>query len=73
MYMVRNLTKNVLLVNNNKTLNGKTLRGVNLDSLMNMNEDASGFIRKIVPVALRINVFIISIDDGKSAKVRIFK
>lgn len=38
--------------------------------LMKMNEDAQGFLLNILPIVLRVNVYIVNIDTSKAARVR---
>ena len=40
--------------------------------LMKMNEDAQGFLLNVVPIVLRINIFIVNIDTSPAAKVMIW-
>ena len=37
--------------------------------LMKENEDAQGFLLNVVPIVLRINVFIVNIDTSTKARV----
>ena len=37
--------------------------------LMMENEDAQGFLLNVVPIVLRINVFIVNIDTSANARV----
>lgn len=83
-FMIRNLTKNFIEENKNKSINGlplelaaiveedpqaKTLEDYIDNILMKPNRDAQGFLLNVVPLALRINVYIINIDTSQKARV----
>lgn len=34
-----------------------------------MQEDAQGFLLNVIPLAMRINIFIVNIDTGSDARV----
>ena len=36
--------------------------------LMKMDEDARGFLLNVVPIVLRINIFIVNIDTNERAR-----
>lgn len=83
-YFIRNLTKNFIEANKEKSMNGlpinycpvvednpnaKNLEDYITNILMKMNEDAQGFLLNVVPIALRINVYIVNIDTSANARV----
>lgn len=85
-YMIRNLTKNFIEDNRGKSMNdlpielaavveenpnAKTLEDYIKNILTKMNEDAQGFLLYVVPIALRINIFIVNIDTSIKARVNI--
>lgn len=45
-----------------------TLDGYIEKILMKMNEDAQGFLLQLVPICLRMNVFIVNIDSSAQAR-----
>lgn len=40
--------------------------------LIKENEDAQGFLLNVVPIVLRINIYIVNIDTSASARVNLF-
>ena len=82
--MIRHLTKNFIEANVDRSINGlpinmaavveEELHVANMQEyvdnvVMQMEHDAQGFLLNMVPIALRINVYIVNIDT--SAKVRV--
>jgi hypothetical protein len=79
-YFLRNSTKNFILRDPNLSINGLPMNvasvaeeGLDLNTyideiLMKMNEDAQGFLLYVVPIVLRINVFIVNIDTSDKAR-----
>ena len=49
--------------------NAKTLQDYIDNILMKNYQDAQGFLLNIVPIVLRINIFIVNIDTSASARV----
>ena len=39
------------------------------EAVMNMDRDAQGLLLQLVPIALRINIYIVNIDTSGSANV----
>lgn len=83
-YFIRNLTRNFLKDNQNKSMNdlplenaavveedpdGRTIDDYINNILMKMERDAQGFLLFVVPIVLRINVHIVNIDTSDRVKV----
>ena len=50
----------------------KNLKDYIKNILMMENEDAQGFLLYVVPIVLRINIYIVNIDTSAQARVRYF-
>ena len=83
-YFIRNSTKTFLLKYRDHSLNelpielasiveenpkAKSLDDYIENILMKDNEDAQGFLLNIVPLVLRINIYIVNIDTSTNARV----
>lgn len=82
-FFVRKLVKNFIIINRERSINElpieyapivegdedeMTLEGYVENVVMKMNTDAKGFLLSIVPIALRINIFIVNIDTSAQAR-----
>jgi hypothetical protein len=78
-FFVRKLVKNFIMEHRDRSINGlpieyapvvegdvdeMTLEGYIDNVVMRMDTDAKGFLLSIVPIALRINIFVVNIDTS---------
>ena len=74
-YFIRNATRNLpievasVVEDNPKA---KSLDDYITKILMMESEDAQGFLLNVVPIVLRINIFIVNIDTSANARVPYF-
>ena len=84
-YFIRSSTRYFIENNMDASINGlpmesaseaeenpkaKNLKDYIKNILMMENEDAQGFLLNIVPIVLRINIYIVNIDTSAQARVR---
>lgn len=81
-FFIRSLTKNFILENRERSINQLPIeaavvveqeQNVTLDNyienvVMKMFTDAEGCLLNIVPIALRMNVYIVNVDTSPKAK-----
>ena len=87
-YYIRNATKNFIEQNRGVSINGLPIeiaavveenpRAKSLDDyikniVIQDNENAEGFLLNLVPIIMRINVYIVNIDTSTQARVIIVK
>jgi hypothetical protein len=79
-FAIRKLTKNFILANKERSINElplsyapivdgeESIEGYVNNIVMKMYTDAMGVLLNIVPIALRINIFIVNIDTSLQAR-----
>lgn len=82
-WFIKNSTKNFMKSNKECLINGVPIKlAAEMDAnniedyinniLMKENEDARGVLLNLVPIVMRINIYILNIDTSEKAKVTFY-